>query len=337
TRIERQSGYDLSRTYAGTIDYRRFSQPGFEVQGSVSAVLVDRGDRVTAGMLLVQLDPSSVLAQVDQARAIVASAEAELKAQAAQLELSRATLLRYENLVSRGFAADQQLDEYRMAVKVELSRAGVMRAAWDRARAELKLAEVALARTTITAPFDGVVTDRYLDEGSIVSPGQAVLGIAENAFFEARIGMPASIASTLRHDTTYEFRSGSKRLSGSLKSLLPGIDSSTASISAVFALDSNDLYAGSLAEILLTVHVEEPGFWIPIEALTESQRGLWSVLAVVEEETGHEVQSRLVEILHRGQNQVFVRGTLRDGEYIVASATSRIVPGQRIALAGNPQ
>ena len=89
------------------------------------------------------------------------------------------------------------------------------------------------------------------------------------------------------------------------------------------------LFAGSLVEMNLTVSVRERGFWVPLNSLAESQRGLWSVL-VVEDSL---VASRLVEILYRGSDQVYVRGTLREGDEVIATGTGRVVPGQAVNIA----
>ncbi|MFN3237356.1 MAG: hypothetical protein ACE37D_09865, partial [Pseudomonadales bacterium] len=105
-------------------------------------------------------------------------------------------------------------------------------------------------------------------------------------------------------------------------------------VTTQFILDADDLFGGSLAVLNLSVPVAAEGYWVPISALAESQRGLWSVLVVEPASEGeHTVESRLVEILHRGDRAVYVRGTLQDGDLIVASGTGRIVPGQSVSIA----
>jgi len=101
-------------------------------------------------------------------------------------------------------------------------------------------------------------------------------------------------------------------------------------VTAVFRLADAGLYAGTVAELVMNAEVDEPGFWLPLSALSESQRGLWSVFVIRSGAVGQTVETRLVEILHRGDDAVFVRGTLRDGERIVSAGTARIVPGQRV-------
>jgi hypothetical protein len=83
----------------------------------------------------------------------------------------------------------------------------------------------------------------------------------------------------------------------------------------------------------LDAEVAAAGFWVSLSALSESQRGLWSVFAIKATQAGQVVETRLVEIIHRGDDAVYVRGTLLDGEQIVTGGTARIVPGQLVSVS----
>ena len=83
------------------------------------------------------------------------------------------------------------------------------------------------------------------------------------------------------------------------------------------------------------------GTWLPLSALTESSRGLWAAYVAVElpaqENTDgatHRLLRRDVEIVHTDSERVFVRGTLADGDAVVREGLQRLVPGQRVRLAG---
>ena len=98
------------------------------------------------------------------------------------------------------------------------------------------------------------------------------------------------------------------------------------------------MFAGVVAELLLTADVQAAGYWLPLSALAESQRGLWAVLVVKGEGEVSVVESRLVEVIHRGDDAVYVRGTLREGELVIVDGTARIVPcqGVRVTRSENP-
>ena len=80
----------------------------------------------------------------------------------------------------------------------------------------------------------------------------------------------------------------------------------------------------------LSATVDEPGFWVPLTALTESQRGLWTVFSAEALDGLYTVQPQLIEIIYQGKDSVYVRGSIKEGNLIVDSGIRRVVPGQQI-------
>lgn len=330
----RSESYDLSRVYGGQLRYRRSSQMGFETPGVIGQVHVNEGDQVSAGTTLVTLDQSAILAQLEGALAEVDTARAMVRAQQAQLELSRSTLRRNEALSEDGHISKQLLDELRQQSTIQQANLGVTETQLKSADARAQQLAVQYKKTTLSAPYDARVQTRHLDEGSIVSPGVPAITIVENGNLEATIGLPQNMIGGLMIGNSYEFMVNNQQVPGKLKAILPSLDAVTGTVTALFTMDSEVLFGGSLAELNLRVTVEESGFWVPVSALAESQRGLWAVMVVKEQPSGEStVETRLVEVIHRGSNAVYVRGTLEDGDLIVDSGTGRIVPGQNVRVA----
>ena len=75
---------------------------------------------------------------------------------------------------------------------------------------------------------------------------------------------------------------------------------------------------------------DDHGFWLPLTALTESERGLWGVLVVNRSSV---LERRVVEVLHAEADRAYVRGTLQDGDWVVRTGVQRLVPGQQVAAA----
>ncbi len=327
--IQEETSYEVERTYAGQLANRRASMLGFEFGGVIAVIHRDEGDEVAAGDVLASLDASALQAQVSGAGSDVATARANLSSQKAQLALSRATLKRQEDLAKTGHASAQRLDELRMQHRVDQSRMIVLQTQLQASESRLRLQTVNLAKTELVAPYDGVLQARLADEGSIVSPGQTILEIVEQRDMEARVRLPAEVSTMLDPNRSYEFKVNQKAVPGRLKTVLPKVDPMTGTVTAIFSLDHDNLFAGSLVEMKLGIQVPERGYWVPLNALAESQRGLWSLLVVED----NRVAARLVEILYRGADRVFVRGTLNNGDEVISTGTSRIVPGQEVTIA----
>ena len=84
---------------------------------------------------------------------------------------------------------------------------------------------------------------------------------------------------------------------------------------------------GDLAELKIGVPIEAKGVWIPLSALSETVRGLWSVYTI--DENG-QAQQKVAEILYQNQNSAFIRSNLSQGETVVTKGVHRLVPGQKL-------
>jgi len=132
-----------------------------EVPGRVVEMRVDAGSRVKAGQVLAVLDDSSIRQEVAAARARLAQAEANLSNARAEWE-------RAQNLFAQKFISESRLDSARTALNAA-------QAERNAAAAQLARAEAGLAYTQVKAPFDGVVAERFVNQGDMAQPGQPLL------------------------------------------------------------------------------------------------------------------------------------------------------------------
>jgi hypothetical protein len=114
---------------------------------------------------------------------------------------------------------------------------------------------------------------------------------------------------------------------GLLSAVLPEIDRATRTQTVVLKVADAAIPPGSVVEIAVSEQIDEPGFWVPLGALTAGDRGLWGVYALNRDNV---VERRLVEILHRESDRVFVRGTIAGGDRVIDTGVQRIVPGQTV-------
>jgi RND family efflux transporter MFP subunit len=136
-----------------------------ELSGSVLQTYAEQGQPVRNGQVLARIDDVAVRDQVLSARSGVASAEAA--AANAQREQQRSA-----RLLGAGAVAERDVENARqanVAAQAQLSNA----------RAQLANAEQQLSRTTVRAPFTGVVSERAVSAGSVVSPGTALFTVVK--------------------------------------------------------------------------------------------------------------------------------------------------------------
>ncbi len=319
----------ISTGYAGLVAARRTSALGFERGGLIARVNVDLGDHVRKGDVLAALDTRTV-------RADIAAARARYQQAKAQSVIAKATQARQQKLVEKGHISRQKLDE----INANLLAANAAEAA---AKAQVSALVTRLDLSHIVAPYDGMLSERYADEGSIAAPGTPILSLVEDGALEIRIGLPAARAAQLTTGKLYNFSVAGTTFRAPLRGRSGIVDRATQTVSAVFDVPTplaSTLIPGQTARLDLDIPLAQKGFWVPLGALREDRRGLWSILALapLDGRAGvFTLQPHLVEILYADARRAFVRGPIKDGVDILAdgkqglTAGMHVVPTQRQA------
>ena len=160
-------------TGSGTIEAATITV-GAEQPGRVEEVLVEDGNRVLAGDVLVRLDASRLDPQRDQAEAGVEAAEAGVDAAEAMLRASETSL----ELVPDG-AAQEQIDAAEAQTEAARAQVDAAEAQADAARAALAVVESQIAAATTSSPVDGVVLTRAIEPGEYAAPGTPLIVLGQ--------------------------------------------------------------------------------------------------------------------------------------------------------------
>ncbi len=329
-----EPGYTITRRFTGRVVAGRIAEPGFETGGRVAAVLVDDGDRVATGAVLARLDTRTLAAERDRLVAERGRVEA-------RLALAEATAARRARLTAAGHSSDQANDEARF----EVVALAAERTSVDAAIAAV---DVALDKSVLRAPFSGRVTARTVDEGTVVTAGRPLMQIVEDAAPEVRIAVPAAFAATLSPDAAVRLDLAGEIATGAVAAVLPDLSRATRTVTVVVRPDAPvAVPSGEIAGMLVDRPVDTAGHWVPLDALAEGARGLWTVYTLrpatpdaapgVDAAAVYRVERALVEVLHPEADRVFVRGTLPADALILADGPHRVVPGQRVRVVGGVQ
>ncbi|WP_300529377.1 hypothetical protein [Maricaulis sp.] len=135
--------------------------------------------------------------------------------------------------------------------------------------------------------------------------------------------------------TAYTFRSDMGAFEASLRASTGIVDRQTRTVTAVFDLAENSgAVAGQVVRLSVPLNVDARGFWVPVSALVESRRGLWSVYVLQPEGGDYRLEARVVETVRVETERVFVRGAVSEGELILSGGIGRVTPGQLVAFRG---
>ena len=312
-----QTSLDLDEKFTGLVRARRSSQLGFSAGGRIAALEVNVGDRVKAGQTLAVLDTRGVRSQL-------VSAEAQVAEAVASHALAMSTVQRQNTLLEKGHVAQQRVDE-------AVAQAATAQARIDAARAQAETLRVQIDLARIAAPYAGVVTARMFDEGAIAAPGAPVFELVETGVLEARIGLPAPLAAELEPGEIYTLVGDRGPVDAKLRSVTGVIDAGQRTVTSIFEIvDPEAVSTGAVVRLQMARTVTEPGLWVPVSALSEGQRGLWSIYIAKREGEGWKARPGLVEIIQSEGDRAYVRGAVSDGDQIILDGLQRITPGQAV-------
>jgi RND family efflux transporter MFP subunit len=143
--------------------------------GYIEKRYVDIGDRVKAGAVLADITAPELDHQITQARATLAQNQATLQQTEASHELAQVTNARDSNLVKQGWLTRQQGDNDRLTLQAQQAAVGVARSNIAAQEAQIRILEQEKAYQRVVAPFDGVITQRNIDNGSLVTSGSTFM------------------------------------------------------------------------------------------------------------------------------------------------------------------
>ncbi|MFP3927567.1 MAG: efflux RND transporter periplasmic adaptor subunit [Desulfobacteraceae bacterium] len=171
--------------FTGTVHPRSQFVAAPKISGRLEKLPVDVGDRITPGQLVAVLDRGEYVQQVQQAKAELEVAEAQLEESLSALEIADRELQRVKALRQKRIAAEAELDAAEAEFKAQSAKQRVAKAQVLQKMAALEAAEVRLSYTRINAGGEAgegrmwVVGERFVDEGTMLSPGEAIVSILD--------------------------------------------------------------------------------------------------------------------------------------------------------------
>ena len=312
-----QDSYAQAYRAMGRIESSQQAGVGFERSGRVATVNVEDGDVITPGQIIASLDTARVDAQIKELSAALELAKA-------QLRLAQSTESRIIDLVQKRLESPQRLDEVAENKNIAQARVTQTQASLDAIKLELE-------KSVITANYVGSVIRRNVDPGAVVSAGQPIIELANNALLTARIPVPPSVAANLNPGDFYPLSVDQQTVSGQLISIGTQRNARTRTVDILFSINSTNepILVGDLISAKLQINLPEKGLWVPIESLARGVRGMWTVY-VVGQLGDTQLQSRAVQVIYTDGNRAFITGALSEGDLLVLNGTHRFVPQQKV-------
>ena len=312
--------YMADRIYSGRVEAGQTTELGFEMGGQLKTLVARQGLRVKTGETLAVLDTNLLASQAKQLSAKRDEAQANLK-------LAQASLKRLLGLDVAGYASAQQIDEAR--TKVAALSAGMSAA--DRA---LEVNRVQQDKSVLVAPYAGVIEKEYVDRGAVVAAGSAVYRLVEESAAEILVGVSGPSAKQLAIGQSMPVLLNERQIEGVVISIGASLNPNTQTRDVRLRIAAGDAADGEWARLAVPhrIDLKQPGFWLPMDAITNGIRGTWKVYIFHANEDGGSIGrigQENVQILHSSDRQHFVTGALF-GKTIVANGLQNVVVGQEV-------
>src|SRR5262245_3386466 len=162
----RPSGSIMSVTLPATTTAFEAANIFARISGYIEKRYVDIGDRVKAGDLLAVITAPELDHQISQAEATLAQDQAALQQTQASRDLAQVTNARDSNLVKQGWLTAQQGDNDRLTLRSQQAAVNVAQSNINAQEAQIRVLQQEKAYQRVVAPFDGVITQRNVDNGS---------------------------------------------------------------------------------------------------------------------------------------------------------------------------
>lgn len=239
------SQQDLRRLLplTGTVQALRRATVKAKVGGEIRDILVREGESVTAGQVVVRMDPREYQARLDQARGALAAAQG-------QLEIAQTARDNNRALLDKGFIS-------RNAFETAANQFAIAKANVDSARAAMAVAKEAFADTTLRAPITGIVSRRAAQPGEKVSSDNPLLDIVNLQQLELAAPVPAAEISgvSVGQEVSVRVAGSAEIFPGKVARINPSTEAGSRSILVYVHLDNprQTLRNGMFAEAQLTV------------------------------------------------------------------------------------
>ena len=301
-----------------------------KVRGYVDRVLVDRGSLVKQGQLLVQLSAPEMKAQIAEAESKIQAAESDRMQAEAQLAAAQSTYDRLKKAgATPGAIAGNELIQAQKQVQAAEALVKSKQQAVSAVESTKQGQSDLQSYLRITAPFDGVVTDRLIHPGALAGPGAdpVMLIVQQISRLRLVVAVPEQNVGGIVKGARIEFRVPAypqRTYSGTLARVSHALDEKTRTMAVELDVANRDrsLAPGMYPSVNWPVHRSKPSLMVPkTSVVTTSERTF-----VVRDKAGRAEWVDVVKGRPDG-DLIVVSGNLQAGDKVVRQATDEIREG----------
>ena len=305
---------------SGTLEPDREAVLRAQVSGSVLQTYADQGQAVNAGTVLARIDASGIQDAYNSARAGLVSARNAA-------DVAARDLARNETLLTAGAIAERDIDQSRRA-------SIAAHAALEDANSRLASAEKAYRSTTVTSPFNGIVSERPVSPGDVVQPGTALFTVVDPSSMRLEASVPAEQLASIRIGVPVDFTvSGypGRQFVGRITRINPTADPTTRQVRIYVSIpnEGRALVGGLFANGRMST-ATKMGLVVPQSAV--DVRGSIPSVVRIKQGKAEKVPVK-IGLTDKTSETIEVLSGLQPGDTLLMGAAMGITPGTPIRIS----
>jgi RND family efflux transporter MFP subunit len=292
---------------------------------------VDIGDHVKAGDVLAELTAPELDHQISQAQATLVQTQATLRQNQASKQLAQVTNDRIGTLVKQGWATTQLGDTDRLSLEAQEAAVGVAQANIEAQQSLIRVLTQQKAYQRVVAPFDGTITQRAVDVGSLVQAGSTFMfTLMHSHIIRTQVFVPQDQAFGLVPGVKAVVRvpeMPDRTFPGEVTRISQALQQGTRTLLVEIDVPNPDgaLTPGIYCTVELQIPRKVPSVLVPANAIIFDKGGLQ--VAVVENGVAH---VRKISVARDLGTQVEVRDGVKSGDQVVLNPTVDLTDGSRV-------
>jgi RND family efflux transporter MFP subunit len=309
-----------------------------KVSGYVSMIRVDIGDRVKQGDLLATLEIPELQDNINKAKASLSAREQEISKAQADYDNQHQIYQRLGDVAKAhpNMVAQQDLDTSKSKEVAAQGALGAAQQHRDEAQAELGRLNTLAAYEKITAPFDGIITQRFADIGSLIQAGTSsntqalpLVQLAQDELLRLRFPVPEAQTPLIENGKKVEVTvpALNRTFVGTITRSAWMINRSTRTMTTEVDVENPQgvIKAGMYAYVKLPLQVANQALAVPVQALTTGDDP--TVFVLTKEDR---LQERKVKVGLRTAYKAEILGGLEDGDVVVVGNRAGLVSGEKV-------
>src|SRR3989441_3352273 len=329
--VEVGSPSGANRAFTGVVSARVQSNLGFRVPGKITERLLDTGQSVRAGQLLMTIDRTDyVHAITARAEAVTARAETVTAANAKALQAA-ADEARYRGLVKSGAVSASIYDQIKAASDAAQADLAAAKADLAAATAQEQVARDEGGYSQLVADADGIVIETLAEPGQVVTAGQTVVKLAHSGPREAAVNLPETLRPALGSAAYATLYASTMRVPVRLRQLAGAADPQTRTFEARYVLEGAAANAplGATITVHLSCDGETDTLQVPIASVLDRGKGpgIWLL-----NPSTSTLAFQPVQVRRLGEELATIRGNLHRGQQVVAVGVHLLRDGQRVRV-----